>query len=186
MESEDNLENDFSRGVDSKNKSIEKQPTVSLYKHTVSDICVLVNPFTKKMVPKQSSVAIEYMQKNHPKDSIQSLIDQKILLELGGNPRFAAASLSCNDKTSPKHVAKSQIDSESVCENRKEMEKIQTNKEDNVKKTRFDNQKQLKDPLKSEHIPYWVMVLGAVKALKEPKGSSLAAIKKYIEVWYKV
>ena len=68
----------------------------------------------------------------------------------------------------------------------KKMEKIQTNKEDNVKKTRFDNQKQLKDPLKSEHIPHWVMVLGAVKALKESKGSSLAAIKKYIEVWYKV
>ena len=66
------------------------------------------------------------------------------------------------------------------------MEKIQTNKEENVKKTKFDNQKQLKDPLKSEHIPYRVMVLAAVKALKEPKGSSLVAIKKYIEVWYKV
>ena len=189
MESEDKLENNFSRGVDSKNKSIAKQP-VSLYKHTVSDICVLVDPLTKKMVPKQSSVAIEYMQKNHPQDSIQSLIDQKILLELVGNPRIqfgnAASSLSCNDKTPRKYVAKSQIDLESVCENKKEMEKIQTIKEDKVKKTRFDNQKQLKDPLKVEHIPYWVMVLGAVKALKESKGSSLAAIKKYIEVWYKV
>ena len=68
----------------------------------------------------------------------------------------------------------------------KKMEKIQTNIECNVKKPRSDNQKQLKDPLKVEHIPYWVMVLGAVKALKESKGSSLAAIKKYIEVWYKV
>ena len=66
------------------------------------------------------------------------------------------------------------------------MEKIQTNIECNDKKTIFDNQKQLKDPLKSEYIPHWVMVLGAVKALKESKGSSLAAIKKYIEVWYKV
>ena len=68
----------------------------------------------------------------------------------------------------------------------KKMEKIQTNIEYNVKKTIFDNRTHLKDPLKSEHIPHWVMVLGAVKALKESKGSSLAAIKKYIEVWYKV
>jgi bacterioferritin (cytochrome b1) len=185
METEDKLENDFSHGVDSKNKSIEKQP-VSLYRHTVSDICVLVDPFTKKMVPKQSSIAIEYMLKNHHQDSIQSLIDQKILLELGGNPRIQALNLSSNDKTSPKHVAKSQIELESVCENKKEMEKIQTNKKDNVKKTILDNQTKLKDPLKSEHIPYWVMVLAAVKALKESKGSSLVAIKKYIEVWYKV
>ena len=65
------------------------------------------------------------------------------------------------------------------------MEKIQSNKEEDVKETIFDNQTQLKDPLKLEHIPYWVMVLGAVKALKEKKGSSLVAIKKYIEVWYK-
>ena len=182
MESQDKLENDFSRGVYSKN--IEKQP-VSLYKHTVSDICVLVDPLTKKMVPKQSSVAIEYMLKNHPKDSIQSLIDQKILLELIGNPRTQFGStepnLSSDDEMSPKHFPKSQIDLESVCQNKKEVE---TNKEDNVKRTRFENK--LKDPLKSEYIPYWVMVLGAVKALKESKGSSLAAIKKYIEVWYKV
>ena len=68
----------------------------------------------------------------------------------------------------------------------KKMEKIQTNIECNDKRTIFDNRTQLMDPLKSEHIPYWVMVLGAVKALKESKGSSLAAIKKYIEVWYKV
>ena len=72
MESEDKLENYFSRGFDSKNESIENQPTVSLYRHTVSDICVLVDPLTKKMVPKQSSVATDYMLKNHPKGQLLS------------------------------------------------------------------------------------------------------------------
>ena len=72
MESEDKLGNYFSRGVDSKNESIENQPTVSLYRHTVSDICVLVDPLTKQMVPKQSSVATDYMLKNHPKGHLIS------------------------------------------------------------------------------------------------------------------
>ena len=72
MESEDKLENYFSRGVDSKNESIENQPTVSLYRHTVSEICVLVDPVAKKMVPKQSSVATDYMLKNHPKGHLIS------------------------------------------------------------------------------------------------------------------
>merc|ERR1712223_154313 len=39
---------------------------------------------------------------------------------------------------------------------------------------------------KAEHPPSAVMVLAAVKALKETKGSSLAAIKKYIAANYKV
>ena len=77
---------------------------VSLYRHTVSDICVLVDPLTGKILPKQSSVAIEYMQKNHPKDSIQSLIDKKILVELCGNNVGTAASLFRKDKTVPKQV----------------------------------------------------------------------------------
>ena len=77
---------------------------VSLYRHTVSDICVLVDPLTGKILPKQSSVAIEYMQKNHPQDSIQSLIDKKILVELCGNNVGTAASLFRNDKTVPKQV----------------------------------------------------------------------------------
>merc|ERR1711997_989755 len=38
----------------------------------------------------------------------------------------------------------------------------------------------------AEHPPSAVMVLAAVKALKETKGSSLAAIKKYIAANYKV
>merc|ERR1712153_284936 len=39
---------------------------------------------------------------------------------------------------------------------------------------------------KAEHPPSAVMVLAAVKALKESKGSSLAAIKKYIAANNKV
>merc|ERR1712212_869293 len=39
---------------------------------------------------------------------------------------------------------------------------------------------------KAEHPPSAVMVLAAVKALKDKKGSSLAAIKKYIAANYKV
>merc|ERR1712018_220260 len=39
---------------------------------------------------------------------------------------------------------------------------------------------------KAEHPPSGVMVLAAVKALKEAKGSSLPAIKKYIAANYKV
>merc|ERR1712156_1339878 len=39
---------------------------------------------------------------------------------------------------------------------------------------------------KAEHPPSAVMVLAAVKGLKEAKGSSLAAIKKYIAANYKV
>merc|ERR1711992_501785 len=39
---------------------------------------------------------------------------------------------------------------------------------------------------KAEHPPSGVMVLAAVKALKDKKGSSLAAIKKYIAANYKV
>jgi hypothetical protein len=77
---------------------------VSLYRHTVSDICVLVDPLTGKILPKQSSVAIEYMQKNHPEDSIQSLIDKKILVELCWNNVGTAASLFRNEKTLPKQV----------------------------------------------------------------------------------
>ena len=77
---------------------------VSLYRHTVSDICVLVDPLTGKILPKQSSVAIEYMQKNHPQDSIQSLIDKKILVELCGNNVGTAASLFRNNQTVPKQV----------------------------------------------------------------------------------
>jgi hypothetical protein len=93
------LETGFSRGV-----SYKKH--VSLYRHTISDICVLVDPSTKKIIPKQSSVAIEYMLKNHPQDSIQSLIDKKILVELCGNNVGTAASLFRNDETLPKQVQK--------------------------------------------------------------------------------
>ena len=39
---------------------------------------------------------------------------------------------------------------------------------------------------KAEHPPSGVMVLAAVKALKDKKGSSLPAIKKYIAANYKV
>merc|ERR1712079_226712 len=39
---------------------------------------------------------------------------------------------------------------------------------------------------KAEHPPSAVMVLAAVKALKDKKGSSLPAIKKYIAANYKV
>merc|ERR1712083_436270 len=39
---------------------------------------------------------------------------------------------------------------------------------------------------KAEHPPSAVMVFAAVKALKDKKGSSLAAIKKYIAANYKV
>merc|ERR1712223_1078186 len=39
---------------------------------------------------------------------------------------------------------------------------------------------------KAEHPPSAVMVLAAVKALKDRKGSSLPAIKKYIAATYKV
>merc|ERR1712227_440875 len=39
---------------------------------------------------------------------------------------------------------------------------------------------------KAEHPPSGVMVLAAVKALKDRKGSSLPAIKKYIAAEYKV
>ena len=39
---------------------------------------------------------------------------------------------------------------------------------------------------KAEHPPSAVMVLAAVKALKEKNGSSLVAIKKYIAANYKV
>merc|ERR1712079_763548 len=39
---------------------------------------------------------------------------------------------------------------------------------------------------KAEHPPSAVMVVAAVKALKDKKGSSLAAIKKYIAANYKV
>ena len=39
---------------------------------------------------------------------------------------------------------------------------------------------------KAEHPPSAVMVVAAVKALKESKGSSLAAIKKYIAANNKV
>ena len=45
------------------------------------------------------------------------------------------------------------------------------------------------EKLKVEHPPSTVMVLAAVKALKKPwdsKGSSLVAIKKYIDANYKV
>jgi len=39
---------------------------------------------------------------------------------------------------------------------------------------------------KADHPPTGVMVLAAVKALKERNGSSLPAIKKYIAANYKV
>ncbi len=77
---------------------MEKQP-VSLYRHTIADICILVNPSTKEIIPQQSSQVLEYMQTNHAQDSIQSLIDDKVLVLVGGSSVRARASLVTTDKT---------------------------------------------------------------------------------------
>ena len=80
---------------------MEKQP-VSLYRHTIADICILVNPSTKEIIPQQSSQVLEYMQTNHAQDSIQSLIDDKVLVLVGGSSVRARASLVTADKTTMK------------------------------------------------------------------------------------
>ena len=80
------------------NQSMEKQP-VSLYRHTIADICILVNPSSKEIIPQQSSQVLEYMQTNHANDSIQSLIDNKILVLVGGSSVRARASLVPAGKT---------------------------------------------------------------------------------------
>ena len=71
---------------------MEKQP-VSLYRHTIADICILVNPSTKEIIPQQSTQVLEYMQTNHAHDSIQSLINSKILVMVGGSSISTRASL---------------------------------------------------------------------------------------------
>ena len=83
---------------DSANQSMGKQP-VSLYRHTVADICILVNPSTKQIIPQQSAQVLEYMQTNHAQDSIQSLINNKILVLVCGNSVSTRASLVSVDKT---------------------------------------------------------------------------------------
>ena len=74
------------------NEVVEKQP-VSLYRHSIADICILVNPSTKEIIPNQSSQVLEYMQTNHVQDSIQDLINSKTLVLVGGNNVSTRANL---------------------------------------------------------------------------------------------
>ena len=71
---------------------IEKQP-VSLYRHSLADICILVNPSTKEIIPKQSSQVLDYMRTHHAQDSIQDLINNKTLVLVGGNNVSTKANL---------------------------------------------------------------------------------------------
>ena len=71
---------------------IEKQP-VSLYRHSLADICILVNPSTKEIIPKQSSQVLDYMRTHHAQDSIQDLINDKTLVLVGGNNVSTKANL---------------------------------------------------------------------------------------------
>ena len=80
-------------GVESiESEVIEKQP-VSLYRHSLADICILVNPSTKEIIPKQSSQVLDYMRTHHAQDSIQDLINDKTLVLVGGNNVSTKANL---------------------------------------------------------------------------------------------
>ena len=83
------------------NEVVEKQP-VSLYRHSIADICILVNPSTKEIIPNQSSQVLEYMQTNHVQDSIQDLINSKTLVLVGGNNVSTRANLVSTGKTEDK------------------------------------------------------------------------------------
>ena len=71
---------------------IEKQP-VSLYRHSLADICILVDPSTKEIIPKQSSQVLDYMRTHHAQDSIQDMINDKTLVLVGGNNVSTKANL---------------------------------------------------------------------------------------------
>ena len=91
-------------GVESmENDMIEKQP-VSLYRHSMADICILVNPSTKEIIPNQSSQVLDYMQTNHPQDSIQDLINHKILSLVCANRVSTRTNLGSTDKSEETHV----------------------------------------------------------------------------------
>ena len=80
-------------GVESiESEVVEKQP-VSLYRHSLADICILVNPSTKEIIPKQSSQVLDYMRTHHAQDSIQDLINDKTLVLVGGNNVSTKANL---------------------------------------------------------------------------------------------
>ena len=80
-------------GVESiESEVVEKQP-VSLYRHPLADICILVNPSTKEIIPKQSSQVLDYMRTHHAQDSIQDLINNKTLVLVGGNNVSTKANL---------------------------------------------------------------------------------------------
>ena len=86
-------------GVESmENNMIEKQP-VSLYRHSMADICILVDPNTKEIIPNQSSQVLDYMQTNHPQDSIQDLINNKILSLVCANRVSTRTNLGSTDKS---------------------------------------------------------------------------------------
>ena len=91
-------------GVESmENNMIEKQP-VSLYRHSMADICILVNPSTKEIIPNQSSQVLDYMQTNHPQDSIQDLINHKILSLVCANRVSTRTNLGSTDKSEETNV----------------------------------------------------------------------------------
>ena len=82
---------------------IEKQP-VSLYRHSLADICILVNPSTKEIIPKQSSQVLDYMRTHHAQDSIQDLINDKTLVLVGGNNVSTKANLVSAGKIEEKDL----------------------------------------------------------------------------------
>ena len=91
-------------GVESiESEVIEKQP-VSLYRHSLADICILVNPSTKEIIPKQSSQVLDYMRTHHAQDSIQDLINDKTLVLVGGNNVSTKANLVSAGKIEEKDL----------------------------------------------------------------------------------
>ena len=91
-------------GVESiESEVIEKQP-VSLYRHSLADICILVNPSTKEIIPKQSSQVLDYMRTHHAQDSIQDLINDKTLVLVGGNNVSTKANLVSAGKIEDKDL----------------------------------------------------------------------------------